>query len=528
MFKSSSPFYRHYILTVLIIVYIFNFVDRQIISILAENIRADIGINDSQIGFLYGTAFAVFYAIFGIPLGRLADNWQRRKLISIGLGFWSLMTALSGTARNFWTLSAYRIGVGIGEASATPAALSMLSDYYPKSVRATVMGLYSSGIYIGAGIGLGIGGFVVDNWNQAWPDHSLSPFGLKGWQAAYLSVGLPGILLALLVWTLKEPIRGAIDGIAPPASNPRPFATALRELAAMLPISNLFVFSHYKAPRHFYVYHLVGAALIALLIYTLIAFTGSAAQWLALGLGCYCTLSWMQINSLSDPVGFALMFKTRSYLLSIIGFSCIAFVTYGVGFWGPPFFQRVHGMSVADSGLILGLSAAIGGGVGIILGGIMGDAAKKVHASGGLYLSALVASLALPANLIMLTNSNLTIALIANFIGLLLAPMWIGIATSTVTGLVLPRLRAIASAFYILIVTIIGLGLGPYSIGLMSTLMELGGQTAGAALQYANIYGSFMFLAGAVFLLIAARYLPADEASILKRARQSGENIETS
>ena len=124
---------RHFVLGVLFVVYIFNFVDRQILSILAEHIKADLGLSDAQIGFLYGTAFAVFYAIFGIPLGKLADNWNRKNLIGIGLGFWSIMTALSGTARSFLALGTYRIGVGIGEASATPAALSMLSDYYPQT-----------------------------------------------------------------------------------------------------------------------------------------------------------------------------------------------------------------------------------------------------------------------------------------------------------------------------------------------------------------------------------------------------------
>lgn len=122
--------YAKYVLFVLVLVYVFNFIDRQILSILAEEIKADIGISDAQIGFLYGTAFAVFYAVFGIPLGRLADVWVRKSLISLGLSFWSVMTALSGTARDFGSLAVFRFGVGVGEASATPAAFSMLSDYF--------------------------------------------------------------------------------------------------------------------------------------------------------------------------------------------------------------------------------------------------------------------------------------------------------------------------------------------------------------------------------------------------------------
>ena len=156
--------YSKYVLGVLLIVYVFNFIDRQIISILAEEIKADLGISDGDIGFLYGTAFAVFYAIFGIPLGKLADVWTRKSLISVGLAFWSLMTALSGTARSFAALATYRFGVGVGEASASPAAFSMLSDYFSPKVRATVLAVYSTGVYIGAGIGLFLGGVIVDAW----------------------------------------------------------------------------------------------------------------------------------------------------------------------------------------------------------------------------------------------------------------------------------------------------------------------------------------------------------------------------
>lgn len=197
--------YARYVLIVLMLVYVFNFIDRNILSILAEEIKADLGLSDSQLGFLYGTVFAVFYAIFGIPLGRLADIWTRRKLISVGLFFWSGMTALSGTARSFVSLGAYRIGVGIGESSASPAAFSMLGDYFPPRLRATALSVYSSGVYIGAGIGIFLGGWVVTGWNNFYPDGN-APFGLQAWQAAFFVVGLPGLAMAAWVWTLREPV----------------------------------------------------------------------------------------------------------------------------------------------------------------------------------------------------------------------------------------------------------------------------------------------------------------------------------
>src|SRR5882672_3973476 len=137
--RDADGRYRSYVLGVLVLVYVFNFLDRQILSILAERIKLDLGVSDAELGFLYGTAFAVFYALFGIPLGRLADAWDRRRLIAIGLAFWSVMTAASGLTRTFTQLALARVGVGVGEASATPAAYSSLCDWFPARNRATVL-----------------------------------------------------------------------------------------------------------------------------------------------------------------------------------------------------------------------------------------------------------------------------------------------------------------------------------------------------------------------------------------------------
>ena len=184
--------YGWYALLVLVLVYVINFVDRQIISILAQDIKHDLHLRDAQIGFLYGTAFAVFYALFGIPLGRLADSWYRGRLIALGLGLWSAMTALSGFASSFAMLATARIGVGIGEASASPAAYSMISDYFPQEKRATALSIYSAGLYVGGGLSLPVGGLISSGWTRAWPHAADAPLGLAGWQAAFLAVGIPG------------------------------------------------------------------------------------------------------------------------------------------------------------------------------------------------------------------------------------------------------------------------------------------------------------------------------------------------
>jgi len=189
---------KRYTLSVLVVVYTFNFIDRQILSILIEPIKTDLGVSDFGMGLLSGTAFAVFYATLGMPLALIADRWNRRNLIGISLAIWSGMTALSGLAMNFWQLAAARIGVGIGEAGCSPSAHSMLADLYPAKERATALGIYSLGIPIGIMFGLFAGGAIADTF---------------GWRVAFFIVGIPGLLLSAVVFlTVKEPPRGHADG----------------------------------------------------------------------------------------------------------------------------------------------------------------------------------------------------------------------------------------------------------------------------------------------------------------------------
>ena len=232
------------VLAVLFAVSILNFVDRQILAILAGKIKADLLITDAQLGFLYGTVFGIFYAIFGVPLGVYADLGSRRKLIAVGLFLWSLMTAASGLAGGFAALACARIGVGIGEASASPAAYSLIADLFPKARRATALALYSLGIYVGIGLSSYLGGAVVDGWSAAFPVGQ-EPFGLRGWQVAFLVAGLPGLLLVPLVMSIREPARGAqeetrivpIDAPSPATARPGALQAALREGLALMPLS---------------------------------------------------------------------------------------------------------------------------------------------------------------------------------------------------------------------------------------------------------------------------------------------------
>ena len=189
---------RNYALGVLVVVYTFNFIDRQILSILLEPIKQDLGLSDSALGMLTGFAFALFYATLGIPIARFADRSNRRNLIAWALAIWSAMTAVSGLAQNFWHLLLARIGVGVGEAGCSPPAHSMLADYFPTENRATALGIYSLGIPFGI-----LFGFIAGGW--------LNEF--FGWRVAFFIVGVPGLLLAILVrFTLREPPRGMAEG----------------------------------------------------------------------------------------------------------------------------------------------------------------------------------------------------------------------------------------------------------------------------------------------------------------------------
>ena len=516
--------YARYVLGILTLVYVFNFVDRQILSILAPEIQREIRISDADMSFLYGTAFAVFYAVFGIPLGRLADVWSRRSLIALGLAVWSGMTALSGTARDFASLALCRIGVGVGESSASPAAYSLLGDWFSPRTRGFALAVYSSGIYIGAGIGIFLGGWIVEGWRALYPEGG-APLGLAGWQVAFFVVGLPGLALALWVRSLAEPLRGRSEGLPEARPHPHPFREFARELAAVLPPLTLFTLVRAGGGRRAVALNLGAGAGIALLAAALVALVGSAAQWTALGIGCYSAFSWAQGLALRDPAAFTLIFRSRSLLLLAVGFASIAFVTYGAGFWGPSFFVRVHHVSAGEVGTVVGLSAAVGGWLGVSLGGALSDRLKLRAPNGRLWVGWLTAALSLPTGLWLLHTRSLALAYVLNFVFALVSPLWLGAGASAVNELVLPRLRALASAFYLLVITFIGLALGPYTMGKLSDVFARGGADPGIALRDAMSLGMGMFAVSALALWLASRFLPGEEASRIERARAAGELV---
>lgn len=417
--RAERPAYANYVLAVLFVAYVINFVDRQIVSILAEPIKHALGISDSWIGFLGGPAFAIFYATLGIPIARLADVWIRRSVIAIGLALWSGMTALSGLSQSFTQLALARIGVGVGEAALSPPAHSLLADYFPVQKRATALGVYAMGIHIGVLVGLVVGGWLEELW---------------GWRAAFMVVGLPGLALALIVrLTVREPVRGAqeaapIEGAAPTVGE-------------------------------------------------VVRFLGARRSFIHLSLG--------------------------------IGFT--AFAGYAFAFWAPQFLRRVHDMSSGELGTKIGIGLGVGGAIGSVLAGVIADRLGRRDVRWWMWVPAIACAGPLPFTLSFLWVANPNVALLISFPGVVIAAMYQGPVFSTVQTLAPVRMRAVAAGILMFVTNIIGLALGPQSIGWLNDYVFA---THGdEAVRYSLLCVLLvMGVWAAGHFLLAARALPGDLA----------------
>jgi len=238
--------YAWYVVVVLTAIYMLSFVDRQILSLLVGPIKRDLGISDTRIGLLQGLSFALFYTVMGLPLGRLADKRNRRNLISACILVWSLFTGMCSAAKSFWSLFLTRIGVGIGEAGLSPAAYSMLSDYFPSEKLGVAISVYYMGVFLGSSAALLVGGTVVDALART-PLLTLPLLGtIASWRVTFLLVGLPGLIFAALVYTVREPLRRdlmkAADGRTAQLSLSQTFAEMGRRWTSLIGLSFVTVF----------------------------------------------------------------------------------------------------------------------------------------------------------------------------------------------------------------------------------------------------------------------------------------------
>lgn len=243
-----------YMVILCMIAYIFSFIDRQIVALLIEPIRADLQISDTQFSLIHGLAFAIFYAVMGLPIAKLADTKSRPIIIAVGIAVWSIATAVCGTAKNFWHLFVARMGVGVGEAALSPAAYSMISDAFPKSKLGLALAIYSMGSFLGAGMAYIIGGVAIAMVESKIGIVDLPVIGIvKPWQMTFFIVGLPGVIIALLFYlTVKDPKRkGVSEGSA---------GFTVKE-----------VFSYIGSNGKTFASHYVGFGLGALLLYALMS-----------------------------------------------------------------------------------------------------------------------------------------------------------------------------------------------------------------------------------------------------------------
>ncbi len=407
-----------YGLFMLTLVYAFNFVDRQILVILQEPIKNDMGLSDAQLGLLSGFSFAVVYIIAGIPIAYWADRTNRRNIIAAALAVWSGMTALSGLTQNYTQLLLARIGVGIGEAGGSPPAHSMISDYYPPQRRATAMAIYSTGIHLGVLLGFIIGGFV----SQAY-----------GWRVAFMAVGIPGVLFALVFFlTVKEPDRGRWESTAEAAYKP-----SMRETIKLL--------SSYRS-------------------------------------------FW--------------------YLAAATGLT--AFTGYGNGNFAPSFLMRNHGFTVAEVGVVLAIFGGGGGLLGTFFGGFISDRLAVGDKRWYLWLPAIAGSLAVPLGFPYLLMDNTTVVIASLFLVTICLNTYMGPCLAISHSLVPPAMRALTSAVLFLVLNMIGLGLGPLTVGLLSDFYA--GYFGDDSLRYAMLTVGVLSAPAIVLFLLAARHLPGDLA----------------
>lgn len=320
-----KPGYAWYVLTLLTVVYVFNFIDRNILAILGQSIKDDLNISDTAFGFLGGIAFAFFYTFLGIPIARLADKNSRVTILSVCLAIWSGMTAICGLAQNFWFLLIARIGVAVGEAGGSPPSHSIISDLFPPEKRGTALGIYALGIPIGSAIGFLAGGWINEFF---------------GWRMAFFVIGVPGLLLALFVYlTVREPPRGMSEpkGERAEPSDAEPMqadeAPPLKEVLAHLWSMRSFRYLSVAGALHAFVGNGVGLYIPMMFERTHGLGTGEIGTWL-FGLGLFGMLGTFGGGYLCDKLGA----KDERWYLWLPGVATLLHVPFAcfTYLWGEP------------------------------------------------------------------------------------------------------------------------------------------------------------------------------------------------
>jgi MFS family permease len=433
--KATS--YAWYALVLLTLVYTLNFLDRQIIYLLFQPIKQEMALSDTQLALLGTTAFVIFYTALGIPFGWMADRGSRKTLIAVGLVVWSLFSGLTGFATDFWTLFFCRLMVGVGEATLGPAAISLLSDYFPPTRRASVTSIYSMGIAVGAGLAAFLGGWIGQNY---------------GWRWAFYLLGFPGVVIAVLVFLLREPSRS--KDAAKPESNQPEAEPGNRQSDKS------------------------GAA--------------SGSVWTALG------------NLLSN----------RSFILLCLGYALLGLATNNLSIWGAIFYTRVHHLDIATIGRYTGIFVIVAGIPATLYGGVLADWFRRKRRGGRMLYGAILCVVSIPLWLVLLFAPDYKIAFAAQFILLGVALAWLGAAAADATELAGANLRGLAVAIYFFAVNIAAYLIGSNLIGRLNDLAGIvvsdpkTGATANAELmRYTMLVCPISCLLGGICLWLGSKSL---------------------
>lgn len=413
---DESPRYRMLVLAMLVLVYTFNFIDRQIVGILAVPIKADLGLSDTQLGLMGGLAFALFYTLLGIPIAMFADRSNRTVIMTVALVFWSAMTAVCGLAQNFWQLFLARLGVGVGEAGGVAPAYSLVADYFPPHQRARALGVYSFGVPIGSSLGILFGGLIAS---------------LIDWRMAFIVVGLAGIVFApIFKAVVREPVRGRFDAKGA-TGKPAAFGEVMRVLLSK-----------------------------------------------------------------------------RSFWGLSFGASASSMMGYGMFFWLPSFFVRSYQLTLLEASLYYGAILLVGGIAGIWLGGYLADrlGANKRRMYAIIPAVAFLATIPFYVGAVMSGSLMLSFALF--LVPTALGLVWLGPVLSSIQHVVPPQMRATASAIFLFINNLIGIGLGTVALGALSDALSV--QFGADSLRYAILAGTVFYLVAAALFLLSAKRLERD------------------
>ncbi|HEX2762289.1 MAG TPA: MFS transporter [Allosphingosinicella sp.] len=406
------------VLTILLLAYIFNFIDRQIIGVLAVPIKKQLALSDTQLSLMGGIAFALFYSGLAIPIAWLADRRSRVNIIAVSVALWSLFTAACGLVQGFWHLFLARMGVGIGEAGGVAPSYALISDFYPRERRARALALFSLGIPIGSALGVFFGGWIASHLD---------------WRSAFIIVGLAGLPAALAVKLfIPEPVRGGFDSADGAASEPAPpFLTVAAALA-----------------------------------------------------------------------------RRPSFWLLSFGAASGSILGYGLIFWLPSFFSRSFGLTIGEVGWFYGSIVLVGGVAGTWLGGWFGDRVGAANPGAYALVPAICFAIAAPVFAVGLFAPSLTTGWVLFALGQMLALAWLGPVIAAVQHIVPSNMRATASASFLFINNLIGIGFGIFFLGFMSDAMKAA--HGDDSLRYSILYGLGFYLLSALIYSAASRRLKKD------------------